>query len=183
MYPTPTVQDAGVRQARPPEKMIRKDGRNVLRTPSLAETVMQPEDFPYTKRDLELMREGKNYQAAKQFRPTPTATERSGINPKTGRGAGLSKAVKSAASQAGGKLNPDWVEVLMGFPVGWTDLSRTDIDLTHKFPQAWLDGSWEDAISRTTTRRDGRIARLKQLGNALVPQVVEFIGRAITQTL
>ena len=47
--------------------------------------------------------------------PTPTGTERSGINPKTGSGAGLSKAV-------GGQLNPTWVEWLMGFPIGWTDL-------------------------------------------------------------
>jgi DNA (cytosine-5)-methyltransferase 1 len=118
-------------------------------------------------------------QTAVKLWPTPTATERSGINPKTGRGAGLSKAVKLAAPQASEKLNPDWVEVLMGFPVGWTDLDKTDIDLTNKFPQAWLDGSWEEGIPRTTTRRDGRAARLKQLGNALVPQVVEFIGMAI----
>jgi hypothetical protein len=25
-------------------------------------------------------------------------------------------------SVAGGKLNPQWVEWLMGFPIGWTDL-------------------------------------------------------------
>jgi hypothetical protein len=26
------------------------------------------------------------------------------------------------AATAGGSLNPDWVEWLMGFPVGWTDI-------------------------------------------------------------
>jgi hypothetical protein len=26
------------------------------------------------------------------------------------------------ATQVGGKLNPTWVEWLMGFPLGWTDL-------------------------------------------------------------
>ena len=26
----------------------------------------------------------------------------------------------------GGKLNPDWVEWLMGFPPGWTDLSVSE---------------------------------------------------------
>ena len=76
--------------------------------------------------------------------PTPTATERAGINPKTGRGAGLSHAVrqknptcqnlhtamtqfypeKSSIEQSSGpmkgRLNPDWTEVLMGLPAGWT---------------------------------------------------------------
>jgi hypothetical protein len=49
-WPTATATDSRVTHARPPEKMIRKDGRNVLRTPSLAETVMQPKDFPTRNR-------------------------------------------------------------------------------------------------------------------------------------
>jgi hypothetical protein len=28
------------------------------------------------------------------------------------------------STQAGGSLNPTWVEWLMGFPLGWTDLGR-----------------------------------------------------------
>ena len=35
----------------------------------------------------------------------------------------------------GGKLNPTWVEWLMGWPLGWTDLKRLETD---KF-QKWLD--------------------------------------------
>ena len=88
--------------------------------------------------------------------PTPTATERSGINTKTGSGGGLPHAVKMAENVKmkesqrfpiptardyrsgkgarprghsqqlpevlGGTLNPPWVEWLMGFPDGWTDL-------------------------------------------------------------
>ena len=34
----------------------------------------------------------------------------------------------------GGKLNPQWVEWLMGWPIGWTDLQPLGTD---KF-QAWL---------------------------------------------
>jgi hypothetical protein len=30
------------------------------------------------------------------------------------------------ASEFGGRLNPEWVEWLMGFPVGWTDLSHSE---------------------------------------------------------
>ena len=35
----------------------------------------------------------------------------------------------------GGKLNPDWVEWLMGWPIGWTDLKPLETD---KFRSAWL---------------------------------------------
>jgi len=120
--------------------------------------------------------------------PTPTATERSGINPKTGKGAGLSKTIQTwptpqhtdhlmnqsemieawkkratekkkqginlqfalrhavqtwptprefmykdsttdrgkgnLGEKVGGQLNPTWVEWLMGYPPGWTDLKH-----------------------------------------------------------
>jgi len=97
--------------------------------------------------------------------PTPTGTERSGINPNTGKGAGLSKTVQmleenkmwptpnasdnrdrgnmsdpaiqrrlAKGKQVGltmavkdkpgkGTLNPEWVEWLMGYPPGWTDIT------------------------------------------------------------
>ena len=76
-WPTATATDATVNKARTPEKMIRKDGRNVLRTPSLAETVLQPENFPYTKKDLELAKQGKSYQSAKVYWPTATMSDAS----------------------------------------------------------------------------------------------------------
>ena len=75
LWPTATASDANVVRARPPHKMIRKDGRNVLRTPSLAETVMQPPDFPYTKQDLALAEENLPYTTARIHWPTPRAQE------------------------------------------------------------------------------------------------------------
>ena len=33
----------------------------------------------------------------------------------------------SMASGSGGQLNPTWVEWLMGFPLGWTDLSASEM--------------------------------------------------------
>ena len=53
--------------------------------------------------------------------PTPTVTwnnNRKGSSPKAGDG---------LATAVGGKLNPMWVEWLMGFPIGWTgcDASET----------------------------------------------------------
>ncbi|MGE0108166.1 MAG: hypothetical protein AB7S81_00135 [Bdellovibrionales bacterium] len=84
MWPTATATDSLVARARPPEKMIRKDGRNVLRTPSLAETIMQPEGFPYTKQDLEKARNGKDYRAARNQWPTPRAREPGSTSPDHG---------------------------------------------------------------------------------------------------
>ena len=60
------------------------------------------------------------------------------------------------------QLNPDWVEWLMGWPVGWTDVERDLCD--------WRDLSVEpEDISIATTRRDNRPARIKAIGNGQVP--------------
>lgn len=39
---------------------------------------------------------------------------------------------KPLSGQVGGKLNPMWVEWLMGFPLGWTDLSASETPLSRK---------------------------------------------------
>ena len=48
--------------------------------------------------------------------PTPTSSEHKY------RLRGSSQASKNLNALHGGKLNPTWVEWLMGFPPGWTDL-------------------------------------------------------------
>ena len=54
--------------------------------------------------------------------PTPTA------NDAKNNGTASQQNRNSAALNvvAGGSLNPDWVEVLMGFPRGWTEIGRTE---------------------------------------------------------
>lgn len=44
---------------------------------------------------------------------------------------------------------------------------------------SWVDGSWEAGIPRTTTIIPSRVQRLMGLGNAVVPQITELIGKAI----
>jgi len=39
------------------------------------------------------------------------------------------------AAQVGGPLNPDWVEWLMGWPPGWTDLKPLEMDKSHYVQQ------------------------------------------------
>lgn len=43
----------------------------------------------------------------------------------------------------------------------------------------WTAYSWEDAVSRVANGTLARVDRLKGLGNAVVPQIPELIGRAI----
>lgn len=68
-----------------------------------------------------------------------------------------------------GKLNPDWVEPLMGLPSGFTDLG-CDIGPEMLDTQSWFDGSWEEGIPRLTETRKNRVSRVKALGNSVVPQ-------------
>lgn len=52
--------------------------------------------------------------------PTPTASDGMGGPGSSGRDGG-----PNLRTVVGGPLNPEWVEWLMGFPVGWTDLERS----------------------------------------------------------
>ncbi len=52
-------------------------------------------------------------------------------------------------------------------------------DLNSEAP--WMIASWEDGIPRVTKRIKNRVDRLRCLGNAVVPQIVEVIGRAIME--
>jgi hypothetical protein len=62
--------------------------------------------------------------------PTPTVHgdyNRAGASENSGNG---------LATVAGGSLNPDWVEWLMGFPPGWTNLSGGELNRTSPEPPA-----------------------------------------------
>jgi hypothetical protein len=56
------------------------------------------------------------------------------------------------AVHAGGTLNPEWVEWLMGWPIGWTDLKPLEMDRYRQWlqqhskylNQTWVKWSGED---------------------------------------
>lgn len=73
------------------------------------------------------------------------------------------------------KLNPDWVETLMGFPVGWTDPSVPNDQLVWTPFPAGPGPQYDWEPPRVTTRKDGRRKRLRCLGNAIVPACLEAI--------
>ena len=67
-----------------------------------------------------------------------------------------------------GMLNPDWVEWLMGWPIGWTDIDDGGELL-------WLEldddpAEWEPPLMhRITRKKKHRVKRIETLGNGQVP--------------
>jgi hypothetical protein len=62
--------------------------------------------------------------------PTPTShNSKEGAYP-----AEYTRKAPSLATHAGGKLNPMWVEWLMGWLLGWTDLKPLEMDKSHSAP-------------------------------------------------
>lgn len=67
----------------------------------------------------------------------------------------------------GALLNPVWVELLMGWPPGWTSL--ISLPATKEWG-TWPD-TWESDIARTVQSKEvsNRVGRVKAIGNGQVP--------------
>ena len=76
----------------------------------------------------------------------------------------------------GGKLNPDWVELLMGWPRCWTALDELkEVDWN-----SFWEGNWEGDVPRVASSVDDRVSRLKALGNGQVPAVAATAWKLLT---
>ena len=94
--------------------------------------------------------------------PTPSAATASQGPGRSGRDGGPN--LRTSVSENGkGPLHPDWVEWLLGIPVGWTDLSCDD--------PIQLDWLSEYDIPRVKRDVPDRKQRLMACGNSLVWQV------------
>lgn len=83
------------------------------------------------------------------------------------------------ATEESGALNPDWVEALMAWPIGWTSLN----DLKGGDFAKWLDAcqweEWEPDIPRVARGVRDRVHRLMAIGNGQVPIVVATAWRLL----
>jgi hypothetical protein len=106
MWPTPTAHNA--KEAAYPAEFLRK-------TPTLAASV-----------------------AMRKF-PTPQASDNrnrgNADTPAIARRIEAGKQVTLTMTVTGGQLNPTWVEWLMGWPLGWTDLKPLAMDRFQSWQQ------------------------------------------------
>jgi hypothetical protein len=72
---------------------------------------------------------------AVQLWPTPAARDYRSPNKLTYEERGGGKKGEQLPNAAGGQLNPMWVEWLMGWPLGWTDLKPLETDKFRSAPQ------------------------------------------------
>jgi hypothetical protein len=79
--------------------------------------------------------------------------------------------------QPGGHLNSDWVEWLMGYGQGYTDLN----DNTKQTLESHQGFYEEPEINRVTHNQEDKVNRLKSLGNSIVPQIAYNLGLAIIE--
>jgi DNA (cytosine-5)-methyltransferase 1 len=111
-------------------------------------------------------------EAADGLWPTATVNgnrNRAGLTAKSGDG--LATALKQYGS---GTPNPAWVELLMGYPVGWTN-PDDDAAGAHAWPSGRGEQQRDHEPPRLVPPKSvrNRGARLKALGNAVVPQCAE----------
>jgi hypothetical protein len=100
----------------------------------VANLIQKIEDKIISKQEAEQMlslSKLENHRTWEKKFPTPTAHNAKETNAPSES----ERNTPTLAAQAGGKLNPMWVEWLMGWPLGWTDLKPLETD---KF-QKWLD--------------------------------------------
>jgi hypothetical protein len=84
-------------------------------------------DYPLRKVARESLKKGGwrgiNLNQAVKIYPTPTASEGEKY-----RLQGNTQGSKCLMALHGGKLNPQFVEWLMGWPIGWTDLEHVETE-------------------------------------------------------
>lgn len=82
-----------------------------------------------------------------------------------------------------GQLNADWVELLMGLPIGWTDINvaKEDIESWQGWPAEINGEQYAYEPPRVIVGQKNRAKRLKALGNGCVPQQVYLVFAAIEE--
>ena len=107
--------------------------------------------------------------AVKMWR-TPQASEgeHGGPNARDSAG-GAHLSAQAHTASGGGQLSPLWCECLMNFPIGWTDPDCDEPEPWPGWPALMGEGQFPYEPPRTCGRLPNRAARLKCLGNAVVP--------------
>lgn len=131
--------------------------------------------------------------------PTPTTDDASNVSRKSGAFQSLTRTVmyptptvndsKNATlppsqiahdNLPGGKLNPRWVEWLMGWVPGWTSLDPLPLD---EFRRWQNEQNWNDelGIPRVAEGIADRTQRIQSIGNGQVPQCAAMAWKLLME--
>ena len=103
-----------------------------------------------------------------------TATQNQG---KVDQGKANLKGVEEEKKMVCGQLNPEWVEWLMGWPIGWTSLDP----IAKMEIRGWqTDPADNGEIMRVATGVKRRVDRLKAIGNGQLPAVASIAWQILT---
>ncbi len=128
-WPTPTVMDS-INHFETLEVWMERNKKNKQKNPNLGETQ-------------------KSLRSVVHW-PTPQASDNRDrgnmSNPSIQRRVTIGKQIMLSQSvdPNSGQLNPTWVEWLMGWPLGWTDLKPLEMDKSHFVPQQHGESSQKD---------------------------------------
>lgn len=154
MIPTPTVEDASRKGSAEAWEKYKNAGftpgarlRNYVQEFPTCPTP-QATDYKRMKYTPETLAKRKNHQQglpemvySKEFKILPTPTCQDAKN--NGGKSQQERNTKPLNAVVGGALNPDWVEWLMGWPIGWTALKPLAMD---KY-QLWRQQHSESSIA------------------------------------
>lgn len=128
LLPTPTVRDSRSKTS-PADFRRNSPGLEIM-----AQTWPTPKASDWNKRGNVSAHPRNGLTGAVMNFPTPTASDATKWSNQSlaerqakGQQVRLNTAVSPQGGN-GGRLNPDWVEWLMGWPIGWTDLKPLEMD-------------------------------------------------------
>lgn len=108
---------------------------------------------------------GDGLATAVRMWATPSSADCKGSH-----GGGQGKSLRTDIHNAGGgQLSAAWVECLQNFPIGWTDPNCDEPEPWPGWPAMMGEAQFPYEPPRTCGRLPNRAARLKCLGNAVVP--------------
>ena len=122
--------------------------------------------------------------------PTPTVDDANNASRKSGAFQSLTRVIMHPTSTvsetwvdgapSGSKLNPTWVEWLMGWVPGWTSLEPLPID---EFRRWENEQSWNDelGIPRVVEGIADRTQRIQAIGNGQVPQCMAMAWKLLME--
>ncbi len=195
-FPTPTVHDAGDKTKFPPvmtksgtvRHLNRAGGQSRASLSHVVKMFPTPKAYDAMKVDCqsERRRNAPSLVSAVVMYPTPQASDADKWSNQSlvermqkGQQVRLPTAVSPEGGN-GSKLNPTWVEWLMGWVPGWTSLEPLPID---EFRRWENEQNWNDelGIPRVAEGVADRNRQIMAIGNGQVPQCMAMAWKLLME--